>query len=144
MSVKYKLKTSALTEWFDVIGKLISEAKFVEAFNKIFEFTTISGNKFFNDEKIWELVKTDKAKADIVMFNSLIVVEAISIMIAPFLPESSEKIRQMLGLGEFGPLVGQDKWRLDTEVLTKYKLESKVEILFAKLEREKVLKEKEN
>lgn len=53
-------------------------------------------NKYIEDEKPWELAKTDTEKFETVMKKLLNDLSIIAHLLAPFLPETSENIRTML------------------------------------------------
>jgi methionyl-tRNA synthetase len=53
-------------------------------------------NKYIEDEKPWELVRTNSEKFEAVMKKLLEDLGNIAVLLAPFLPETSEKIQGML------------------------------------------------
>lgn len=55
-------------------------------------------NKMMEEEKPWSLLKTDPEKGKAVLCNLLEVLRHISILVSPFIPETSQKIRKQLGL----------------------------------------------
>ncbi len=55
-------------------------------------------NKYINDNVPWELAKKNKKRLDIVMYNLVDSLRIISILIEPFMPETSEKIQKSLGM----------------------------------------------
>ena len=55
-------------------------------------------NKMMDDEKPWALLKDNPEKGRAVLCNLLEVLRHISIMISPFIPEASTKIRRQIGL----------------------------------------------
>ncbi|MDR3206007.1 MAG: methionine--tRNA ligase, partial [Candidatus Methanoplasma sp.] len=55
------------------------------------------GNRHFDSGKPWALVKTDRAACGEVLYDSLRIVKALTVMAWPFLPSSSEKIWHYLG-----------------------------------------------
>ena len=55
-------------------------------------------NKMMEDEKPWALLKDNPEKGRAVLCNLLEVLRHISIMISPFIPEASTKIRRQIGL----------------------------------------------
>lgn len=106
-------------------------AEFTNALNEVMKLSSI-GNKLFNDSEIWNLVKTDEVEARKVMFNLMQIVVSLSILIEPFMPDSSDKLRKMLGLDELKPVVGNDQWKFS--IVNSLKLTQKVEILFPKID----------
>lgn len=61
-------------------------------------------NKYVDEMKPWELVKTDEAKFKEVMENLNNQVSVIAALLKPFLPETSEKIETALKTGTVEPL----------------------------------------
>ena len=84
-------------------------------------------NKYFQDSAPWILVKNNREECAVVLYNLLIQVKDLSILLYPFLPETSNKINQLLNTSNL-------KW---TD-LSKYSLNSgkelnEPEILFRKI-----------
>jgi len=59
-----------------------------------------AANNYIDIEKPWELAKTDKKKLEQVLSNLLYCISEIADLIAPFLPETSEKIKKQLKTGK--------------------------------------------
>ena len=55
-------------------------------------------NKMMEEEKPWVLIKEDAEKGRAILCNLLEVLRHVSIMISPFIPEASAKIRRQIGL----------------------------------------------
>lgn len=58
------------------------------------------GNKYLTDTEPWKLEKTDPDRVRTVLFNSLRITAALSVVLDPFLPFTAQKLRTMLGLGD--------------------------------------------
>ncbi len=93
-----------------------------------------NANKYFQDNKPWELVKNDKARADVVMFVLANQVKDVAILCEPYLPHTSAGISKQLGIE---PRKWADAGLPTVEPGTKI---GKAEILFRKIE-EKQAKE---
>lgn len=91
------------------------------------------GNKFFNDNAPWQTFKSNVSKAANTIGLCLRIVKAISILIGPYLPETSRKMFKMLNLqtDEVG-------WGDILEPLPEKHLITQPEPLFLKIEDEKV------
>jgi methionyl-tRNA synthetase len=61
-------------------------------------------NKYIDEEKPWELVKTDQERFDGVMRNLFASLSRIAAALAPLLPETSEKIATALSEGRVEPM----------------------------------------
>ena len=84
---------------FSEVGKLIEKAQFRTAFKIILDIAE-NANRFIHDKAPWERIK-DKAGRDQVETDLAVLVQiirALSILINPFLPESSRKIFGFFGI----------------------------------------------
>lgn len=55
-----------------------------------------AGNKYLSDNEPWKLVKTNPDRTRAILGNSLNVAAALSTVLEPFLPFTSERLRRML------------------------------------------------
>jgi len=74
----------------------LSKSELFESLILIWRLIGITGNKYIDNSKPWELVKTDKKKLEQVLSNLLYCISEIADLISPFLPETSEKIKKQL------------------------------------------------
>lgn len=81
----------------------IGEYRFADALGKIWEVVR-EANRFIDEEKPWELVKTDQARFDAVMRQLLSNLALIEVTLQPLLPETAAKINQALSTGVTEPL----------------------------------------
>ena len=56
------------------------------------------GNQYLSEREPWHLIKTDRDKAATTIYLASQLVGTLEILLAPFLPETSQKIREQLGL----------------------------------------------
>lgn len=75
----------------------IESFQFNNALNEIW-FLVAEANKFVNDSKPWEV--KDKKKLGNILYNLLETLRFLSILLYPFIPETSEKIAEQLGIGK--------------------------------------------
>jgi len=121
----------------------------VKALDEIMELSR-KGNVYFDQKEVWQLIKSDENEAKIILMNLVNLIRNLGVMINPFLPETSNKIMEMLNLEEVSTKVGENVWRamgsqnkgVDKEIIKKIKL-NEVSLLFNKLDPEKVLEEKD-
>jgi methionyl-tRNA synthetase len=73
------------------------EYNFREAVAKTLEISTI-GNRYFQDNQPWELVKTDSKRAQQVLTDCVNIVKTITILVKPILPVFSERVEEQLNL----------------------------------------------
>jgi methionyl-tRNA synthetase len=107
---------------------------------KILELSS-EGNKYFQDNKPWKLVKEDKERCGTVLYLCANLCRELSILLYPYLPGSCRKLWSQLNLG--GRPEG-DIWdkASEIEIVSGHKIK-KPEILFEKIEVEEFTDNKE-
>lgn len=113
-----------IKELYASVGKRIEKAYFKDALDEIFEFVR-SANKFFDTEQPWVTRNTDKEACDNTLYQCVQIIANLAVLLAPFIPFSSEKI--------FGWLNISNKWERQS-VEAGYKL-SEVDILFQRIDK---------
>ncbi|SFC68001.1 methionine--tRNA ligase [Clostridium uliginosum] len=89
-----KLKDS-LFDLYCKVGDKIEEGRFKDALKDIICIIKTT-NKFFDDEKPWITVEKDKAKCTEAIYNCVQIIANLSNLMEPFMPFSSQKIRDFL------------------------------------------------
>lgn len=79
--------------------KDMEEFKLYEALEGVWKFISFC-DEYIEKNKPWELVKTDKKKLEQVLSNLLYCISEIADLIAPFLPETSKKIKEQIKTGK--------------------------------------------
>lgn len=82
-------------EFPEEFSKLLENYRLSEGLEYIGDIVR-SANKYIEETKPWELAKTNSEKFESVMKKLLEDLERIAFLLSPFLPETSEKIREML------------------------------------------------
>jgi len=92
------------------------------------------GNKYFQENKPWELIKVDKERCKTIIWICAYICKVLAILMSPYLPKTAERIKNQLNLTEL-------KWKdlQDLNFKKKHKINSP-EILFEKLTEEKIEK----
>jgi len=108
------------------INKLYESIKLKEALQEIIALARL-GNQYLNAEEPWK----NKDRAQSVMFISLNIVKTIAILIEPFLPETSAKIKKALNIEDIA-------WHKAAELLEFGKVEA-IEPLFRKVDDKEVI-----
>ncbi|MDO4950312.1 MAG: methionine--tRNA ligase [Bacteroidales bacterium] len=124
-----------LKAFADVKGeleKLLDAFKFREAQKEAMNLARI-GNKYLADCEPWKVIKTDAARVKTILHIALQLVANLSIAFEPFLPFSSEKLRQMLYMDSF-------EWNQlgKTDLLPVGHQLAEPELLFEKIEDEAI------
>lgn len=112
LATKSKVKNQKLKVSDDIIQKKITEIqenykkamegiKLHEALEEVWKLIGFCDN-YVDKEKPWQL--KDKKKLNVVLSNLLYCISEIAILINPFLPETSQKIRKQLESGELETL----------------------------------------
>lgn len=78
------------------IEKSIEHFRFREALFEVMEVARL-GNKFLAETEPWKLIKTNEAKTAAIINLALQICANLSILLDPFLPFSSSKLKKMLG-----------------------------------------------
>ena len=121
----------ALKEFADVkteVEKLLDVFKFREAQKEAMNLARI-GNKYLADTEPWKVAKTDMARVATILNISLQLAANLAIAFEPFLPFSSQKLRNMLNMSEFDwEQLGR------TDLLEAGHQLNKAELLFEKIE----------
>ncbi len=81
-----------------VISSSIERYRFREASQELMNLARL-GNKYLADEEPWKTIKTDEARTKTVMFVALQIASALATLSEPFLPFTSTKLKNILGLG---------------------------------------------
>ena len=93
----------AIEEFKDVKDKmeaLLDLFKFREAQKEAMNLARI-GNKYITECEPWKVWKTDPKRVETILYISLQLVANLSIAFEPFLPFSSKKLRDMIGLQDY-------------------------------------------
>ncbi|HSW47443.1 MAG TPA: methionine--tRNA ligase, partial [Candidatus Saccharimonadales bacterium] len=77
----------------DDYTKSLTEYKFNDALSFIWQKIT-KVDQFINEEKPWELLKTDPQRCKSVLAHCVDQIQEIAILLSPFLPETTEKITE--------------------------------------------------
>ncbi len=83
---------------FKEYSELLSKCDFKKALKSMMDLAHFA-NKYFDSSKPWALVKSDRDACGRVMNTNLRIVKALAVMSWPFMPRSSEKIWEYLGVG---------------------------------------------
>jgi methionyl-tRNA synthetase len=84
-----------------------------DAFRQIFTLASL-GNKRFQDEEPWKVIKEDRKKTARLLSDLVYLIRDLAILINPYIPETSQRIAKTLGLDsmewdQLGVLSGIDR-----------------------------------
>lgn len=84
---------------YNIVGRLIEKGEFKNALNYILEYISM-GNKYYDEQQPWLQVKNDMDSFNNTTYTCVYMISNIANLIQPFVPDASNKIRQMLSLPE--------------------------------------------
>lgn len=117
------------------VERLLDIFKFRDAQKEAMNLARI-GNKYLADTEPWKVAKTDMGRVATIMHISMQLVANLAIAFEPFLPFSSQKLREMINMEDFK---WSDLGRIDL-LADGHKL-NKPSLLFEKIEDEEVEKQ---
>jgi len=120
-----------LKKYPEKIGSSIEKYRFREALQELMNLSRL-GNKYLADTEPWKLKKTDEKRTETIMHIALQIAASLSILSEPFLPFSSNKLKEMLNIS-----------KLSWEEASHYNLKggsviNKASLLFSKIEDEDI------
>ena len=118
-----------------LIGNSLEKYRFREAANEMMNLARL-GNKYLTDEEPWKVIKTDPDRVKTVLNISLQICANLSLVCAPFIPFTAEKMSKILNIKE---LLWDDAGRID--ILKENDLINQPELLFEKIEDETIQKQ---
>ncbi len=80
-----------------VIGNAIERYRFREASQELMNLARL-GNKYLADAEPWILIKTDAKRVETIMFVALQIAAGLAVLVAPFLPFTSVKLKKLLNI----------------------------------------------
>ena len=87
-----------ISEFTQKIEQSLERYRFREAQQELMNIARL-GNKYLADEEPWKIIKTDAERVKTIMYVALQVATALAITSEPFLPFTSEKLKNILQLG---------------------------------------------
>jgi methionyl-tRNA synthetase len=79
------------------IAASLESYRFREASQLLLKIARL-GNKYLADEEPWKQQKTDPDRVKTIMYNGLQIAAVLAIASTPFLPQTADKLKQILGL----------------------------------------------
>lgn len=121
----------SLAGLYSSVGALIEQSRLREALDSIFSFVR-SANKFFDEEQPWITVKNDPERCKETLNTCVQIITNLSLLLEPFLPFSSEKVRNILK-------IEKPVWR-HVKIPAGFEL-GPVEILFERIDKKAIQEE---
>ena len=96
---EYNYMINNFTDRLIILNKMISIQDITGYIKNVWELIS-EANKFFNDKKPWDLKKNDENQYKNVLFVTANLIKQIGILIYPIMPDTSERILQILNIKE--------------------------------------------
>ena len=132
--MRFEIK-DALTETED----LLEDAKISEALQRILKLVAFA-NRCFDKKAVWKVIEKDKKEAGNILFNCIQVIEALRVLLMPYMPQAMGELTEMLGVNKREWQVRKDNWKFE-RIKPETKL-GKVKMLFKKLDMKEAETEK--
>ncbi|MEX2590506.1 MAG: methionine--tRNA ligase, partial [Chitinophagales bacterium] len=118
----------SILESYEKEAEHIGKYEFRNALSSAMELAR-KGNKYLAESEPWKLAKTDENATADILFNSIQIVGHLGILLEPFLPETANRIREMLHLKK-----PEIQWGSDPLILPEGHQIGKAQLLFQKIE----------
>lgn len=120
-----------------VIASSLERYRFREAQAEMMNLARL-GNKYLADEEPWKTIKTDEDRTKTIMYVALQISAALAVLSEPFLPFTSEKLKNMLSvMSNESSLTWNDVSSITELVKIGHKI-NKAQLLFSKIEDEQI------
>jgi len=109
----------------------LEKGEFRYALQEVVELAAF-GNQYIDKHQVWTLIKSDKRKAKKIVLDALYIINALPILLYPFVPDSAQELNALLGKKK---IVIKEKNNLWAPAKTsKIKLPSQITPLFSKID----------
>ncbi|UAM97931.1 methionine--tRNA ligase [Polaribacter litorisediminis] len=88
---------AAMNDFPAIIGKSIERYRFREASQELMNLARL-GNKYLADEEPWKVIKVDEERVKTIMFVALQISAALAVVSEPFLPFTSQKLKNNINI----------------------------------------------
>lgn len=87
----------ATKEIYDKVGHLVETGSLKDALEEVMNYATL-GNKYYDENEPWNKVKTDIEAFNNITYTCVYMMANLKNLIAPFMPSTSDKIKNILEL----------------------------------------------
>nr|WP_299170542.1 methionine--tRNA ligase [uncultured Allomuricauda sp.] len=123
----------ALKGFPQILDDSLERYRFREASQELMNLARL-GNKYLADEEPWKLIKTDEERVKTVMFVALQIATGLAVLSEPFLPFTSEKLKNILNIKSGGVETTWNELSSKETLLPSAHQINKSELLFRKVE----------
>ncbi len=120
-----------------VISDSIERYRFREAQSELINVAR-AGNKYLADAEPWKLIKTDPERTATVMYVALQIAGALAVLSEPFLPFTSAKLKESLGLNSLDKSLNWERIATADDYIAPGHIIAQSPLLFRKIEDEEI------
>ncbi|OMP32492.1 methionine--tRNA ligase [Mangrovimonas sp. DI 80] len=124
---------AAVKAYPSVIASSIERYRFREGSQELMNLARL-GNKYLADEEPWKVIKEDEARTQTIMYVALQIASALATLSEPFLPFTSEKLKNMLNVASASESISWNDITSKEVLLAAGHQIGKAELLFSKIE----------
>ena len=128
---------AAIKAYPDVIASSIERYRFREASQELMNLARL-GNKYLADEEPWKVIKVDEERTKTIMFVALQIASALATLSEPFLPFTSDKLKNILSVASSAVEMSWEDISTKNVLLPTGHQIGKAELLFSKIEDEAI------
>lgn len=119
------------------IASSVERYRFREAGQELMNLARL-GNKYLADAEPWKLAKTDPERVETIMYVALQITTALAVLAEPFLPFSSDKLKQTLRLEEKDSSLSWEDIAVTPELLSPGHAIGQGHLLFRKIDDQEI------
>ncbi len=109
-----KVIIATIEAGFESVGKLLESVKLRAALQEAMRLAS-EANKYIDAQAPWFEIKTDKDAAAKTIYTTIRVIDSLKVLLAPFIPFTSERLHGYLGYTE--PLFGEQSVETQSDAL---------------------------
>ncbi len=128
-----KQTLEALMGFPKILSNSLDRYRFREASQELMNLARL-GNKYLADEEPWKLIKTDEERVKTIMFVALQIATGLAVLSEPFLPFTSNKLKNILNVTASAVETSWDELSAKETLLAFGHQINKSELLFRKVE----------
>lgn len=128
-----KQTLEALKGFPEILDDSLNRYRFREASQELMNLARL-GNKYLADEEPWKLIKTDEERVKTIMYVALQIATGLAVLSEPFLPFTSEKLKNILNIKSGRVETSWDELSSKETLLPSAHQINKSELLFRKVE----------
>ncbi len=122
-----------LKKYPQIISSSIERYRFREASQELMNLARL-GNKYLADEEPWKVIKEDEERVKTIMFVALQIAAGLAVLSEPFLPFTSNKLKNILAVRSSGVETSWNEVSTKETLLPSAHQINKAELLFRKVE----------